>query len=100
MNDPALTAAVEAWRELPAAQRAIHARLLQVMPALASRLRPHATLTDCGSDSLDLVELLCTADADYGVRLSIDEVSQLKTVGDLVALIDTRAIRRPLASPP
>ncbi len=99
MNTPAPDFRTEAWAARPPAQRAIHARLLQVMPALAARLRPEATLAECGSDSLDLVELLCTADTDYGVRLSIDEVAQLKTVGDLVHLIDTRATRRPSVSP-
>lgn len=99
MNPPVPDSPAAAWADRPPAHQAIHARLLQVMPALALRLRPAATLTECGSDSLDLVELLCTADTDYGVRLSIDEVAQLKSVGDLIQLIDTRATKRPPASP-
>lgn len=99
MNQPLSDSPATSWATRSPAQRAIHARLLQVMPALAVRLRPDATLTECGSDSLDLVELLCIADTDYGVRLSIDEVGQLNTVGDLILLIDTRATKRPSLSP-
>lgn len=100
MSETAHPAATAAWAGEPPAHRAIHARLLQVMPALASQLRPQASLIECGGDSIDLVELLCVAESDYGVRLTVDEVTALRTVGDFIAVIDTRATKRPASSAP
>ncbi len=85
----------QAWTGEPPARQAIQARLRQVMPGLASQFRPQASLSECGGDSIDLVELLCTAESDYGVRLTVDEVAALKTVGDFIGLIDQRATKRP-----
>lgn len=100
MNETAHASATAAWAGEPPAHRAIHARLLQVMPNLARQLRPKASLTECGGDSIDLVELLCVAESDYGVRLTVDEVAGLRTVGDFLALIDARATKRPAPSAP
>ncbi len=95
MTETKSSPATLAWAGEPAGSRAIHARLLQVMPGLAGQLRPNATLMECGGDSIDLVELLCAIESDYGVRLTVDEVGALKTVGELMALINARATRRP-----
>lgn len=95
MSETPRTPSAPAWSAEPPARQAIHARLLLVMPALASQLRPHVSLRECGGDSIDLVELLCTAESDYGVRLTVDEVAVLKTVGDFIGLIDQRATKRP-----
>jgi acyl carrier protein len=65
------------------------------MPDLARRLQPQARLSECGHDSIDLVELLCVAENDYGVRLTVEEVIELKTVQDFITLIDRRATKRP-----
>ena len=41
---------------------------------------------DLGLDSLDTVELIMSLEDEFGVSLEIDE--NLKSVGDLVAMID------------
>ena len=65
------------------------------MPVIVAPLRPDAPFTASGGDSIDFVELLCAIEADYGVRLTIDEIAPLQTVGELFALVDRRATRRP-----
>ena len=43
---------------------------------------------DLGADSLDVVELLVSLDEEYNVKVSDEEASAIKTVGDIAALID------------
>lgn len=44
---------------------------------------------DLGADSLDLVELMVTAEAEYGVVIIEDELENIKTVGDIARYIET-----------
>jgi acyl carrier protein len=81
--------------EPSAAVHAIYARLRRTMPHLSATLRPDATFAECGGDSLDLVELCCAVDSDYGIRLSLDDLGAVRTMFDLVSLIARRAIRHP-----
>jgi acyl carrier protein len=89
-----------AWQSQPPSVQAIHARLAQVMPLIVTPLRPDAPFTAGGGDSIDFVELLCTIDANYGVRLTVDELAPLQTVGELLILVDRRATKRPAAPAP
>lgn len=82
------------WAGQPPSIQAIRARLAQLMPAVVASLRPDAPFT-AGGDSIDFVELLCAIDADYGVRLTVDELAPLLTFGELLALVDRRATKRP-----
>ncbi len=50
-----------------------------------SRLRD-----DLGLDSLAQVELLVLAEDGFGVRFSRDEAQTVKTVGQMIAFIDSR----------
>ena len=43
---------------------------------------------DLGADSLDVVELLMTLEDEFGVSVTDEEAVALKTVKDIVALID------------
>ncbi len=43
---------------------------------------------DLGADSLDVVELLMTLEDEFGITVEDEEAIQLKTIGDIVALID------------
>jgi len=79
---------------------AIFSHLRRTMPHLSATLRPDATFAECGGDSLDLVELCCAIDSDYGVRLTIDDFASVRTMFDLLSLIDQRAIRRPSDTSP
>lgn len=44
---------------------------------------------DLGADSLDVVELMVTAESEYGVTIVEDELEGIKTVGDVVRYIET-----------
>ena len=43
---------------------------------------------DLGADSLDVVELLMTLEDEFGVAVSDEEAVQIKTVGDIVKLLN------------
>lgn len=47
---------------------------------------------DLDLDSLDLVEFALAAEEEFGVRITDDEAEGLKTVGDAVALLETRGV--------
>ena len=43
---------------------------------------------DLGADSLDVVELLMILEREFNIKLSEDDTANVKTVGDLYAMID------------
>ena len=43
---------------------------------------------DLGADSLDVVELLMILEREFNVKLSEDDTANVKTVGDLYAMIE------------
>lgn len=43
---------------------------------------------DLGADSLDIVELVMTLEDETGIKIDEDKASGIKTVNDIVALID------------
>ena len=43
---------------------------------------------DLGADSLDVVELLMILEYEFNVKLSEDDTANVKTVGDLYAMIE------------
>jgi acyl carrier protein len=45
-------------------------------------------IEDLGADSLDVVEMLMVLEDEFNVTVSDEESLQLKTVGDIVNLID------------
>ena len=46
---------------------------------------------DLGADSLDLVELVMAFEEEFGGTISDEEAQQIKTVGDVVVYIESRA---------
>jgi len=50
---------------------------------------------DLGVDSLDAVEMAIAIERQFDVGLSDDQVASLKTVGDMVALVQRLAEERP-----
>lgn len=46
-------------------------------------------VNDLGADSLDVVELLMTLEDNTGKTIPEDKVADLKTVGDVVKMIET-----------
>lgn len=43
---------------------------------------------DLGADSLDVFELLMALEDDYGVTLPESEIEKVKTVGDIVEMME------------
>lgn len=57
----------------------------------AARITPESRLVeDLGIDSLDLVGVFVKIQDEYDVIIDDDDVSELRTVGDLVAFIGKR----------
>ncbi len=57
----------------------------------ASQIKRKATFAELDIDSLDLVELAQIVEDEYGVVLKGEDMKELKTVGDAVDLIVSRA---------
>ena len=47
-------------------------------------------IDELGADSLDVVEMLMTLEDEFNVTVSDEESVNLKTVGDIVKLIDSK----------
>lgn len=45
-------------------------------------------IEDLGADSLDIIELLMTLEDEYGVTIPDDKIGQVKTIGQIVALLE------------
>ncbi|MDR3314952.1 MAG: acyl carrier protein [Coriobacteriales bacterium] len=43
---------------------------------------------DLGADSLDAVELIMSLEDEFGIEIEPGKAEELKTVGDIVALVD------------
>ena len=56
-----------------------------------SKVTPEASIKgDLGADSIDIVQLLMAMENEFGVTVSEDDADNLKTVGDIVSLIDSK----------
>jgi acyl carrier protein len=51
-------------------------------------LRLDQSLMSLAMDSIDLVELLCAIESEFGVRLSDDDLESAVTVGQLIERIE------------
>ena len=45
---------------------------------------------DLGADSLDVVELLMAFEEEFGVSISDEDASKIKTVNDIVSYIESK----------
>ncbi len=54
-------------------------------------LKREATLEDLDVDSLDLVELAQIVEDEFGVELRGDDVKDVKTVGEVIDLVVSKA---------
>ncbi|MCC8191501.1 MAG: acyl carrier protein [Ruminococcus sp.] len=43
---------------------------------------------DLGADSLDIVDMVMTLEEEFDVKISDEEVENVKTVGDIVKIIE------------
>lgn len=54
-----------------------------------SKVTLEASLSeDLGADSLDAVELIMALEDEFGVTVSDDDAQSIRTVGDIVALVE------------
>ena len=47
-------------------------------------------LEDLGADSLDIVELSMSVEEEFGVKIGDEDMEKLRTVGDIVAFVDSK----------
>ncbi len=69
-------------------------RVVEVLASFGpdvSTITQGATFEELDVDSLDLVELAQIVEDEYGVVLKGEDMKELKTVGDAVELITSRA---------
>lgn len=45
-------------------------------------------IEDLGADSLDVIEMLMTLEGEFGILIPDEKISQIKTVGQIVELIE------------
>lgn len=45
-------------------------------------------LEDLGADSLDVIEMLMTLEEEYGITIPDEQIGQVKTIGQIVELIE------------
>ena len=55
-----------------------------------AKLKPEMTLEAIGIDSVDVVSVLFALEEKYGVRVETDELSKDQTLGDVIALVETK----------
>ena len=62
----------------------------------AEQLVPEARLVeDLGLDSLDAVELAISVERKFDIEVPEEELTKLKTVADMVALVESRVRQAP-----
>lgn len=45
-------------------------------------------ITDLGADSLDMVEIIMGIEQEFGLKIDDNEISEVKTVGDLIKKVN------------
>jgi acyl carrier protein len=55
-----------------------------------AKLEPQATLESLGIDSVDTVSVLFAVEEKYGIRLETDELSHDLTLGQMMALVQSK----------
>ena len=74
------------------------ARLQRRMPHVFAGASGDTRVSDLPLDSLDVVELLCATEDEFGVRLTAGHYENARTVRDLTQLIARRWVRTKGAS--
>ena len=72
----------------------VEARVIETLASFGpdvNQITRDATFEELDIDSLDLVELAQVVEDDYGVVLKGEDMKELKTVGDAIDLIVSRA---------
>ena len=48
-------------------------------------------LEDLGANSLDVVELICLAEGEFGIRITESKIAEIRTVADVIYVITNLA---------
>jgi acyl carrier protein len=75
---------------LNAIEETVHEALAQ-FGADPEAIHDGASLAELNIDSLDMVELVMIVEDEYGIRLANEDLAKVRTVGDAVNLIGSRA---------
>ncbi|MSU51913.1 MAG: acyl carrier protein [Opitutaceae bacterium] len=76
----------------PTLQRLVHVVSDSLPEGLdACSITPDTPLSSFGVDSLMLIDLIFDLEQEFGVKLAAEEMTALKTVGELAAHLDRRA---------
>ena len=51
-------------------------------------------MNDLGTDSLDMVEIIMGIEEEFGLVIGDDEITQIKTVGDLIKKVENKRLGR------
>lgn len=71
-------------------EQTIHNLLVEKFEIPAESITKDATFESLDLDSLDIVELSMNIEDELQVHISEDEAAQLSTVGDVVALLESK----------
>lgn len=52
-------------------------------------ITPDSTLGALGADSLDIVEITCAIDENYGIEIPDEKIADISTIADIIALLET-----------
>ena len=69
----------------------IKAKMSSLLRQPVSKLQDDAVLTDLVTQSLLLIEMVIELQEEFNVRLVQDDLKNVRTVGDLTRLIESRA---------
>jgi acyl carrier protein len=69
----------------------VKAKMASLLRQPVAKLQDDAVLTDLVSQSLLLIEMVIELQEEFAVRLVQEDLKDVKTVGDLTRLIETRA---------
>lgn len=51
-------------------------------------------ITDLGADSLDMAEIIMGIEEEFGLKIDDNEISEVKTVGDLIRKVEDKRLGR------
>jgi acyl carrier protein len=75
------------WRVPPAEIDEVLERLSRRLPHVLARVQHDTRIDELPLDSLDVLELLCVIDHEFGVRLTQEMFERAKTAADLAKVI-------------
>lgn len=68
--------------------------LTQSLDPVPTNITPDLPLQELGIDSLELIELIFKIEDTLGIKIPDETVKELKTVGDVIVLVDRARIEQ------